>query len=304
MQLLQAMINTVLPVFILAGLGWVARRVLKVEVKDPATISVYILTPALLANSILNAQMVSSEIGKIIAFALALNGAMIIITLTVGRLLGWTSVERNAAVLSAAFMNTANYGLPVILFAFGQDGFDRAAVYVVMASLLMYTVAVFFAAHGRMDWRQALKAVFKLPMVWAAAAALLVRLTGITLPEVIMKPLGLLTNGCLVILIIILGMQVAGIRLKGARFKIGVATFLRLIISPLVAMALVAFLKPEPLTGKVLILEAAMPAAVNVTLLAVQFDAEPEQVSGVTLVSTLASLATVTFWVWFLGGAA
>jgi predicted permease len=34
MGLLQAMLETVLPVFILAGLGFMARRVLKVEVKD------------------------------------------------------------------------------------------------------------------------------------------------------------------------------------------------------------------------------------------------------------------------------
>lgn len=300
MELLQAMINTVLPVFLIAGLGWVARRVLKVEVKDPATIGVYILTPALIARSILDAKLVSGEIGKIIGFGLMLTGAMIIITLLLGRVLGWKPVESNAAVLSTSFMNTANYGLPVVMFAFGQDGFDRAAVFVVLASLLMYTVAVFFAARGRLDWRQAMKAVFKLPLVWAAAAALTVRLTGVELPGVITKPIDLLADGALVVLIIILGMQVAGIKLKGNRVKIGVATFLRLVVSPLVALGLVALLKPEPLTAKVLVLESAMPAAVNVTLLAVQFGAEPEQVSGVTLVSTLLSLVTVTFWVWFL----
>lgn len=45
-----------------------------------------------------------------------------------------------------------------------------------------------------------------------------------------------------------------------------------------------------------------MPAAVNTTLLAVQFGAEPDQVSGTTLVTTLLSLASVSFWVWFLQG--
>ncbi|HWI52330.1 MAG TPA: AEC family transporter [Symbiobacteriaceae bacterium] len=300
MSLLQTMINNVLPVFLLAGLGWVARRILKIEVKDPAAVAVYLLTPGFIANSILNAKLVSTEIGKIIIFGLALTGAMILITLITGRLLGWSPVERNAAVLSSSFMNVANYGLPVILFAFGQAGFDRAAVFVVLESLLMYTVAVFFAARGRLDLRQALKAVFKLPMVWAATGALAIRLTGVALPEVVMKPVGLLANGALVVLIIILGMQVAGIRLKGARVKISIVAFLRLIASPVVALGLVAWLKPEPLTAQVLVLESAMPAAVNVTLLAVQFDAEPDQVSGVTLVSTLVSLLTVTFWVWFL----
>ncbi|MDF2629994.1 MAG: permease [Symbiobacteriaceae bacterium] len=192
LELLQAMINTVLPVFLIAGLGWVARRVLKVEVKDPATVAVYLLTPGLIANSILNAKIVSGEIGKIIGFGLMLTGIMILITLLIGRVLGWKPVESNAAVLSTSFMNTANYGLPVVLFAFGQDGFDRAAVFVVVATMLMYTVAVFFAARGRHDWRDAMKAVFKLPLVWAAAGALAVRLAGIELPGVITKPIGLL----------------------------------------------------------------------------------------------------------------
>lgn len=297
MNLLQSLLNTVLPVFLLAGLGWVARKLLHAEVKDLAKISVYFLTPGLVANSILNAGMVAGEVGKVIAFGLLLTAIMILLTLALGRLLGWSPVERNAAVLSTSFLNAANYGLPIVLFAFGQAGFDRATVFVVLESLLMYTLAAFIAARGKQTWRQALQAVARLPLAWAALAALALRGLGITLPAMVMKPIGLLASTAPVILIIILGMQVAGIQLKGNLGKIGLATLLRLVASPLVAMALVWWLRPEPLTGQVLILESAMPASVNVTLLAVQFDAEPEQVSSVTLVSTLLSLVTLTVWV-------
>lgn len=302
MQLLQAMLGTVLPVFILVGLGWVARRVLKVDVKEPARISVYLLAPGLIANSILNAHLVAAELGKIIAFGLILTLAMILLTLGVGRLLGWSPVSRSAAVLSTAFMNAANYGLPVVLFAFGQAGFDRAAVFVVLESVLMYTVAVFFAARGSLPWREALTAVFKLPMIWAASAAIAVRLLGFTMPEPVVKSVGLLANGALSMFVIILGMQVAGIQVRNFSLRVVVPVLLRLVVSPLVALGLVAWLEPEPLTGKVLVLAAAMPAAVNTTLLSVQFDAEPDQVSAVTLMTTLVSLLTVTFWVWYLKG--
>lgn len=300
MNLLHALLNTVLPVFILAGLGWMARTVLKIEVKDPARLAVYIMTPGLIMNSILNSKLVAAEVGKIVGWGLLLCGAMILITLLTARLLGWSSAEGSAAVLSTGFMNAANYGLPVILLAFGQEGFDRAAIFVVESSLLMYSVAVYFAARGRMHWRQAVSAVFKLPLIWAAAAAMVVRLVGIPLPEAITKPIGMLANGAVVLVVLLLGMQVAQIKLKGASMKIAVPTFLRLVISPLVGLALVAWLKPEPLTAKVLVLEASMPAAVNTTLLAVEFGAEPDQVSGVTLMTTLLSIITVTFWVWFL----
>lgn len=300
MDLLNALLNTVLPVFILAGLGWMARRLLKVEVKDPARLTVYILTPGLIMNAILTSRLGGSEVGKILGFGLLLCGAMILITLLTARLLGWNQVQGSAAVLSTAFMNSANYGLPVVLLAFGQAGFERAAIYIVLSSLLMYSVAVFYAARGRMDWRNAVAAIFRLPLVWASAVALAVRLLGIPVPELVLKPIGMLADAAVVVAIIVLGMQVAQIQLRGAWLKISVATLLRLMISPLVGLALVAWLRPDPLTGRVLVLEAAMPASVNTMLLAVEFGAEPEQVSGVTLVTTVLSLVTVTFWVWFL----
>lgn len=299
-MLLEALLGTVLPVFLLAGLGYVARTVLKADVKDPAKLAVYLMTPGLIMNSILTSRLESGEVGKILAYLLLLTLGMILITLGLGRLLGWRPSERNGAVLSTSFMNAANYGLPVVLLAFGQEGFDRAAIFVVVESILMYSVAVFFAARGRMEWRSAAASVFRLPLIWAAAAALFVRLTGAALPVFIMKPIGLLANGAIVLVVILLGMQVASIRLKGALAKIATASFLRLAISPLVGLGLVALLRPDPLTARVLVLESAMPAAVNTTLLAVQFDAEPDQVSGVTLATTLLSLVTVTFWVWFL----
>lgn len=294
------MLGTVLPVFVLAGLGYIARTVLKVEVKDPATLTVYLMTPGLILYSILTSQVGSGEISKIITFLLVLTAVMIAATLLLGRLLGWRPSERNAAVLSTAFMNSANYGLPVVLLAFGQAGFDRAAIFVVLESVLMYSVAVYFAARGRMDWRSAVRSIFKLPLIWAAVIGLLIRWQGIALPTAIMKPIEMLADGAIVVVIILLGMQVASIKLVGALDRIGLSVFLRLVCSPLIGLGLVAWLKPDPLTAKVLVLESAMPAAVNTTLLAVQFDAEPDQVSGVTLTSTLISLASVSFWVWFL----
>jgi malate permease and related proteins len=302
MALLHALLNTVLPVFLLAGLGWVARRALKIDVKDPAKLAVWFLTPGLIINSILTAQMSGAEVGKVVSFCLLLTGSMILITLVLGKVLGWDEKASSAAVLTSSFMNAANFGLPVILLAFGQAGFDRAAVYVVPSSIMMFTVAVYFAARGRMSGRKALTAVFKLPLVWAAGIALAIRLLGVTLPAPILKPINMLGTAAPVVMVIILGMQVATIQLKGNLFRISTVTVLRLLISPLVGMALVALLRPEQLIAKVLVLEAAMPASVNVTVVATEFGSEPEQVAGATLVTTILCLVSLTFWVWFLQG--
>jgi len=300
MNLLQALLGTVLPVFLLAGLGYIARVKLKVGVRDPSRLAVYLMTPGLIMNSILTSKLNLGEVGKILGFGLLLCGIMIFLTLTFGRLLGWSSRERSAAVLITSFMNAANYGLPVVLLAFGQAGFERAAIFVVLQSLLMYSVAVFFAARGRMNWRESVAAVFRLPLLWAALVAMTIRVLGIGVPDFIMKPIGLLANGAVVVVIILLGMQVASIEVKGAWAKIVVTSTMRLALSPLIGLALIWWLKPDPLTARVLVLESAMPAAVNTTLLASEFGTEPDMVSAVALVTTVCSMVTVTFWVWYL----
>lgn len=296
------MLSSVLPVFLVAGLGYLARTVLKAQVKDPALLAIYVLTPGLIMDSILTSQVDAGQVGRIIAYSVALTAAMVAVTLALGRVLGWRASEQNAAVLSTTFMNTANYGLPVVLLTFGEAGFDRAAVFVVVETVLMYSVAVYFAARGRMDWRGAFVAIFRLPLMWATAAALAIRLAGLRLPDFILTPIGLLADGAVVLVVLLLGMQMAGIRLKGALDRILVASGLRLVLSPLVGLGLVLWLKPDPLTAKVLVLETAMPAAVNTTLLAVQFDCEPDQVAGTTLATTALSLASVSLWVWLLQG--
>lgn len=300
MDLVRALVNTVLPVFILAGLGFIARAYLKAEVRDTSKLTIYIMTPGLIMNSILTSKLSANEVGKILGYELLLTAVLIALTYAVVRGLGWKPSERSAALLSTSFMNCANYGLPVVLLAFGQEGFDRAAIFVVLQSLLMYSVAVYIAASGHMDWRQAVRAVFRMPLVWSALFATAVRVTGISLPGFIMKPIGLLADGAVVVVVLLLGMQVASIALKGSWGKIGISSLLRLVVSPLLGLGLVALFKPDPLTGKVLVLESAMPAAVNTMLLAVEFGTEPDLVSGTTLVSTLLSVVSVSFWVWFL----
>ncbi|MGE5676333.1 MAG: AEC family transporter, partial [Mycobacterium leprae] len=63
---------------------------------------------------------------------------------------------------------------------------------------------------------------------------------------------------------------------------------------------LIRLLHPEPVTGQTLVLEAATPAAINATMFALEFGTEPDIVSGITLISTLLSLVTVTGWIWYL----
>lgn len=300
MNLLQSLLHTVLPVFFMAGAGAAARKFLDIDPRQVSRVAIYVFVPSLAFDSIYSTTLAGSEVARIIAFMFLYTLIMIVLTWLTGRALRWSEPQIYGASLATVFFNGANYGLPVVFFAWGNAGVDRAMLLAVCSSVLMYTLGVFLAARGRLDWRRSINAIFRLPLVWAVLAALAARWTGVPVPEPFLKAVRVLSQGAVPVVVVLLGLQVVGISLRGAKFHIGVATFLRLIISPIAAMGIVALLQPDPLTAKVLILVAAMPSAVNTLLLSLEFNAEPELVSGIALVSTLLSLATVSFWVWYL----
>ena len=69
-----------------------------------------------------------------------------------------------------------------------------------------------------------------------------------------------------------------------------------------VPMAVAHTFRVDSETAKVLVLEAAMPTSVNATLIASEFDTEPQLVSAVALLTTAISLVTVTGWIAYLRG--
>ena len=89
-------------------------------------------------------------------------------------------------------------------------------------------------------------------------------------------------------------MQLAKIKITQLDYpKLSFALTTRMVISPMVAFAMVYFMPLSPMYKQVLIVLAAMPSAANTTLMSVQFDTHPELVSSATLVSTLLSLITL-----------
>jgi malate permease and related proteins len=298
--LLTILFNVVLPVFLIAGIGFAGRRYLKLDPQPIARLALYLLVPALLFQTLLTAKLEAEEVTRIGAFAIILTIALVALGMISARALGAGRAEAAGLTMAMTFINAANYGLPVNLFAFGQDGFDRAAVFVVFENILTYTVGVFVAARGHLPWGRALGSVLRMPVLWAAIAAIAIRVTNLDLPLPVQRASSLLSGAAIPVVILLLGLQIAGMRVRRLNPRVFGAVAARLVVSPLLGLALVALLSPAPLTAKVLVLESAMPTAVNATLIATEFNAEPDLVSTAALFSTVLSIITVTAWVAYL----
>jgi hypothetical protein len=201
-----------------------------------------------------------------------------------------------AYTMSAVFGNVGNFGLPIIQFRFPDEAaaLEISTVYFLAISTLAFMVsvaAVNWEKNG--GWRAAL-AVVQTPALLAVPPALLVNALGLALPPILTRPLELLAAAMIPTMLIALGVQLTGAGLPRFNADVWLASAVRLLGGPALAALLAIPFGLSGLERSIGIIQAAMPTAVLASIIALENDTLPSFVIATVLVSTLASLATLT----------
>lgn len=298
--LLSIFTSDILPVFLVAGVGFLLARRLDVSVKMLSKVAFNALAPCLVFSALVNAQMGSGQSLRMALFcvlAVLAKGAIARLAAIPLRL---DRATTSGMLLVVMFSNSGNYGLPVVLFAFGDEAFSHATVYFVVSAVLAYTLGALVAGSGNRSMSQALAGVVRVPAVYGLVAAALVLATGATVPLPLMRPIGLLSDAALPVMMLVLGMQLAGAVVPERPRVAGLAVLIVLVLGPLVALGLADVLGLEGSARQAGIVQAAMPGAVVTTVLALEFDVAPAFVTSVVFVTTLLSPLTLTALIAYL----
>lgn len=288
------------PIFLLAGAGYLLAKRLNVQSSGLAKTAFYLFSPCLLFDKFSHSTLSASELGRISLFAILTIAGSGLIAWFVSRLLHNDRLLGAAFVLTAIAGNTGNYGLPTNQFAFGDAALEPAVIYYAMSTLILSTLGIYVAASGRRSALAALRNVLHVPLAYAGVAGLLVWALGFKLPLPIERFAGLAGQAAIPVMLIILGMQLASAHLRDAWRLISLAAAIKLLSGPVLGIVLAGLLGMNGLTRQAVIVEASMPTAVMALVLATEYDTLPRFVAGVVLVSTLASLITVTLLLTYL----
>lgn len=294
----------VLPVFLIFGIGYVSQKLLKMDIKSISAMSLYILLPLLTFDTFYRNELTVDYLYLFI-FSVIITLILIGITVLAGWFMKSTKEDVSAILLGTLFPNSGNYGAPVMLFALGAVAFDYAIVLMVLHGFIISTVGIFiasFGSGGTISVKDAILSIFRIPVIYGAAAGLLFQLFDITIDEKLMDILQMTGNAAIPVVMLILGMQLAEIRKENFELRnINAVVFIRMVVSPIAAMVLVMFMPVDETMKMVFIILNAMPVAANSTMLAVQFNVKPNLVSFSTLVTTLLSLLTIPFFLYLIG---
>ncbi|KGP89649.1 transporter [Pontibacillus chungwhensis BH030062] len=297
---MSVFIQVVFPVLLVFLCGFGIQKWKQLDIKSVSTVAIYILTPCLVFETFYDAKL-NGEYIIIVAFSACLLTAIIIINKITKVIKGYDQSVESGMILSTAFMNSGNYGAPIVLFAFGEEGFAYSVSFLVLQAIIMNFFGVYYAARGQSGMKLAAQSVMKMPATYAVIIALLMNVLHIPMPENLFSAIHLIADAAIPGVMIVLGMQLADISVKSMEWgKVSYASSLRLLVSPLIALFLVWVLPVDPLLAKVLIVSAAMPSAATTTMYAVEFNARPELVSSITLVTTLASIVTISTLLTFI----
>lgn len=295
--MIQDIITTILDVIVPLSLpviaGILLRKYRQIEIGSLLTLVLYYLTPVLIFDTLMKAKITYENVYLSLAYSL-LNLALLWgVAVGVGRLFNMPSRDVAGLTLVSSFTNNVNYGIPLVLLAFGQFGLDQASVYIILQIIIMNTFGIYFAARSHFNFKNAVKSVFSLPAIYATILAVLFRGLHIPLPGGLDTGISMIADAYSPIVLAILGMQMVrvGMRRNGekteAAFWTGMA--IRMFAAPLLSLFSLVILGIDGVLFSALFVLSCMPVAMNAGILAEKFNASPKLVTKCILWTTVLS---------------
>jgi predicted permease len=182
------------------------------------------------------------------------------------------------------FGNTGNIGLPLALFAFGDEGLGFAVVVFAIMAVWSFTYGVWLVAGGG-----SLLKVVKEPLVAATLLGLLFLWRDWETPVFLTNTLRLVGQLAIPLMLITLGVAVARMTPGGLGRALWLSA-LKAAVCLAVAWTVVRWFALDPVPFAVLVLQVATPVAVTSYLLAEKYGADADGVAGLVVASTLLSV--------------
>jgi len=292
--ILFVFLNVVTPVFVLVIIGYFIGPRLQVEARSLSRPAYFVFVPAFVFNIISKTQIEADLALHMLGFIFVAQIAVAFLGFLIAKALRQSREVTAAFILIATFGNVGNFGLPLIVFRLGETARTYATVYFVATVFISFVICVGVASWARSGGVAAVFSVFKTPALLALIPALVYNISGVEVPIFLSRLTGLLGQAMIPVMLITLGVQMGEIVKIKINFNVFAASTVRLIGGPVLALLLVPFFGLEGMERSTGILQAAMPAAVLASIIALEYKLLPEFVTTTVLFSTLYSILTLT----------
>ena len=293
MELVVILINQVLIMYILMFAGYMAykKKLLTDQgAKDIGKILLNIVIPVVVISNFCvektpekTGELFSSILISLVCMALSIAVAYLLF-----------HKKDRIGEFAVSFSNAGFIGIPLVQATFGDHAVFYISMMIVLVNFLQWSYGVYTITDDRsyVD----LKVVAKNPIVISVAIGMAIYFSGISMPSIVSRLFTIISNLNTPLAMLVSGVYLAQSDLKEMIRKPDVyyVCLARLIIVPLVVMAVFSFLPFGNTTIKMAILLAgSCPVGSNVTIFAQLFNRDYTKGIEYVCISTLLSILTL-----------
>ncbi|MBE4938471.1 AEC family transporter [Bacillus thuringiensis] len=289
-------LDVILPILILMLIGAILQRKFQFNLKQLSTLITYCLMPAAVFVNIYDISIETGLLLQIIYYLMLYSLSLIIVSHFISKTLKLEKGESAALKNSISLMNSGNYGLPVsqLIFSHNPVGVSIQIFIVIFKNLLTYSYGIYNLLSATKTIGGIIQSFLRLPVFHALVLGVLFQSFKIQIPNSILLPLNQLANGFVAIALILLGAQLSNIKLNFFHRVITWALIGRLLMGPLLALAVIYILNIDGIVAQSLFIASSFPTSRNTSTIAMEYQIEPELHAQIVLFSTIFSIITVT----------
>ena len=300
------------PLFLMVFLGWALVKIGLFTTAVTKALSQFVfklLMPVMLFDLMSDAsERPPVDLKVLIAFFGSCVVVYLIGSFLGGRLFKQDSTGRVITGMGGIFGNNVQLGVPIVQTSLGTAAMPTISLLIIFNVLLLWTSATACVEFGRtggtINWGRfltALRNIFRNPIVLGILTGTAWSFTGLALPEVVDKSASLVATATTPCALIVVGMGLAEHSFTAALPKASLITLLKLGLQPFVVWLFCVLLGLDAVQTHAATVLACLPVAINLYIMATQFESEEGEASNAIFVSTFISAFTVPLTLTLLG---
>lgn len=285
MNLALTVLNITAPVFILAAVGftWV-KLGFEYRTEFVTRLAMTLSVPCLIFVALMTADIDPQALASLSLASFTAYGIVFIAFLVVVKVM---RLDVSTYLAPLVFGNTGNVGLPLALFAFGDEGLSYAIIVFAVMAILSFTIGVWVVSGGG-----SLMRVVREPVVAATFLGALFLWRGWQTPAFATSALDLIGQMAIPMMLITLGVAIARLETRHMGRAVWLSA-LKIVICAGAAWMAARWFGLGPVPSAVLIVQTATPVAVTSYLLAEKYGHEAQPVAGLVVASTVLSVISL-----------
>ncbi len=277
-------LEVIFPIFAIVLIGLIYGKRFLPDMTLPNRLNMDVFIPALLF-AVLTRQ--AEHAGLYLDLALAATLVVIGSGLIAWPIAKLRKIDPKTLCPPMMFCNAGNIGLPLMVMAFGEEAFPAAVVVFLVGNFLHISLGSYLLDH-----RSHLLQVLMSPMMIAVILAIVVSLSELQINEVIMKPVEMIGQIAIPLMLFSLGVRLVDIDLS--EWRLGLfSAILAPVIGILIVLMVLPFFEMTKTQQGVLFMFGALPPAVMNFMFAEHYDQEPARVAAIVLIANAFSLISI-----------